>query len=339
MRTLAPALALLLGAAAAQAQVPAQSPTPPPAALVISNSAYAALPKQPACELSANLVAATLGRAGFTVTRQSNPSNAKLGTAIAALGDAVVDQPGARTLIYFCGAVASTGDRLFLLPAEARLDRPTDVLSQGIVARLLMASAAAPASRAGLVLMDLAPAPGEVPPLPFDSMLRPADTAHGGLAAAALPAQDLGPGPLAAALPDLVAGGSLELGTAMQALRSAPRLDRALLVLRPPAQPSWLLGGPPAPAPAPTQAAVATPAPEAKPAAPVPDAAPALAELNPAERRRVQLGLQRLGYYRGRVDGTFGPDTLAAIARFQKDSEEASTGKLTTRQAEQLLQP
>lgn len=33
--------------------------------------------------------------------------------------------------------------------------------------------------------------------------------------------------------------------------------------------------------------------------------------------RRIQLALQRLGYYKDKVDGVVGQDTLAAIRRFQ----------------------
>ena len=37
------------------------------------------------------------------------------------------------------------------------------------------------------------------------------------------------------------------------------------------------------------------------------------------DRRRVQTGLAHLGYYDGKIDAIFGPDTRAAIRRFQHE--------------------
>ena len=344
---------------------------PPPAALVITNSAYSALPKLSTCDLSSNLVAAVLSRAGFKVTRQTNVSNARLGTAIATLGEDAASMPDSRSLIYICGYAVVYSDRLFLLPSEVRLERDSDVLSQGIVARLLMSSVAGPGSAAGLVLMDVAPPPGKAA-LEFSSMLRPADSAHGGLIAAALPSTDApGPAPLASAVSETVGDGRLEIGALLTSLAAEPGVRRSLLTMRPPADPSWLIGAPvtepppapvvavapPAPVAAPPIAAppvaappVAAPPPAAPPPAAPPVAAPAvtppaaapddvdtLAEPNPADRRRLQLSLSRLGYYHGRVDGLFATDTMAAIRQFQRDSNADPTGKLTVKQAEQLL--
>ena len=175
----------LVGASCPQAaaQVPVAQ------ALVIGNADYAGFPRLGTCEVSATLVASVLSRAGFKVSRQSNPSNARLGAAIAALGDDASAVPGSRTLIYVCGYAVTYADRLFLVPTEARLEREADVLSQGIVARLLMSSVAGPGAGAGLVLMDVAPPPGRGT-LDFASMLRPGDAAHGGLAAATVPVTD-----------------------------------------------------------------------------------------------------------------------------------------------------
>ena len=323
-------------------------------ALVIGNTEYSTFPKLQTCEVSANLAASVLSRAGFKVLRQSDSSNARLGTAIASLGEDA--PPNSRFLIYFCGYAVGYADRLFLLPTEARVERDADVLTQGIVARLLMGSVTGPGSAAGVVLMDVAPPPGRGT-LDFASMLRPGDAAHGGLAAASLPAADAQrPAPLAGALADLAGSGQLEARAALGALQSQPEIGRALLFVRPPAEPSWLLGqavAPAAPEPKP-EPRPAAPPPVAAPAAPpsiAPPAAsppvagpvpaipaPALADPNPAERRRLQLALQRLGYFRGRIDGVFGPDTNGAIRQFQRDSNAEATGRLTARQAEQLLQ-
>jgi hypothetical protein len=177
--------------------------------------------------------------------------------------------------------------------------------------------------------------------LEFASMLRPADTAHGGLIAAALtPAAALGPAPLAAALSETVGAGNLEIGPLLTTLAANPVVRRSILTVRPPADPSWLIGAPAAPPP-PAPAPVAAPQAEiASPPAttPVLPTGTALADPNPAERRRLQLALSHLGYYHGRIDGVFALDTALAIRKFQRDSNVEPTGKLTTRQMEQLLQ-
>ncbi|MDT7952075.1 MAG: peptidoglycan-binding domain-containing protein [Acetobacteraceae bacterium] len=358
---------MLAGATPAGAQAPAA-----PTALIISNSGYTGLPKLPVCQLSANLVSAVLTRAGFKVSRQSDASNARLSTAIATLGDEAAAVPGSRTLIYICSYATTFGDRTFILPAEVRLDRDADVLSQGIIARLLMSSVAGPGSAAGLVLMDVAPPPGRSP-LTFTSMLRPSDAAHGGLIAAGLPtASSAGAAPLAAALSEAMGAGPLEIGGLLATLAAQPATKQSLLTLRPPTEPSWLIGGPapaataeidPTPArpaappaesppapppPAPATVAAAPPppvapvaAPASAPSASAPATAPAadtaLADPNPADRRRLQLALSRLGYYRGRIDGTFAAETATAIRQFQRESNAEPTGKLTVRQMEELL--
>ena len=60
------------------------------------------------------------------------------------------------------------------------------------------------------------------------------------------------------------------------------------------------------------------------------------AQMTEAARRRVQTDLARLGYYDGRVDGIFGPDTRAAIRRFQHELHANMTGVLTAAQATTL---
>ena len=55
-----------------------------------------------------------------------------------------------------------------------------------------------------------------------------------------------------------------------------------------------------------------------------------------ADRRRIQTVLTQLGYYDGKVDGVFGPDTRAAIRRYQHELGATMTGRLTTEQASKL---
>ena len=56
--------------------------------------------------------------------------------------------------------------------------------------------------------------------------------------------------------------------------------------------------------------------------------------LTPAEEftqkaKRVQSGLKAYGYYNGTIDGVVGPDTKAALSKFQKDFDMKVTGTIT----------
>ena len=61
------------------------------------------------------------------------------------------------------------------------------------------------------------------------------------------------------------------------------------------------------------------------------------AGMSRADRRRVQEALQRMGYYKERVDSIFGPGTRAAIRRFQGDIGAEMTGRLTAEEASRLV--
>ena len=55
------------------------------------------------------------------------------------------------------------------------------------------------------------------------------------------------------------------------------------------------------------------------------------------DRRQIQLVLARMGYYSGRIDGTFGPETRAAIRRYQFEIKAEMTGVLSAEQATKLV--
>ena len=55
------------------------------------------------------------------------------------------------------------------------------------------------------------------------------------------------------------------------------------------------------------------------------------------DRRRIQTALARLGYYDGKIDGIFGPDSRAAIRRYQHELGAEMTGRLTATQASRLI--
>jgi len=55
------------------------------------------------------------------------------------------------------------------------------------------------------------------------------------------------------------------------------------------------------------------------------------------EKRQAQLALATIGYYSGRIDGVFGPETRAAIRRFQFELKADQTGFLNAEQATKLV--
>ena len=55
------------------------------------------------------------------------------------------------------------------------------------------------------------------------------------------------------------------------------------------------------------------------------------------DRRRIQVILATMGYYAGRIDGTFGPETRAAIRRYQFEIKAELTGHLNAEQATRLV--
>jgi len=59
--------------------------------------------------------------------------------------------------------------------------------------------------------------------------------------------------------------------------------------------------------------------------------------MSDAVLRRVQAALARLGYYDGIVDGIFGPETRAAIRRFQHEIGDPMIGRLSADEATRLV--
>jgi Putative peptidoglycan binding domain/Caspase domain len=329
------------GLALAGASIPASAGAASPhLALVIGNSAYAALPALPGCTASAHLVSAALRRAGFDVTERLDLSNGQMGGAIGELAGTLSRSPGATAVVYVCGYVAGLDGRAFLLPVSASLERDSDALTQGIVARSLPDALTRSGARAGLVLIDAQPRPGGSGPLGLDKLAEgppaPGESLAAAVATAGLPQ---GPTPLATALAGALAGPTVEAGALLDAARR--RLGTGsgeTLAMLAPAGPAWLAGGPAPPARIETSPPPAAPPPPAPAAsAPPPIVVPDEEQMTEANRRAVQGMLQALGYYDGRVDGIFGPDTRAAIRRWQHELGAEMTGRITSDQATRLL--
>jgi peptidoglycan hydrolase-like protein with peptidoglycan-binding domain len=64
---------------------------------------------------------------------------------------------------------------------------------------------------------------------------------------------------------------------------------------------------------------------------------PEEAEYSVLDRRRIQAALRQLGYYDGDVDGVIGPETRAAIRRYQHELGAPMTGTLTPPEATRLV--
>ena len=322
-RTIGVMLAAVLPACPPLAHA-ADGPAPSHLALVIGNGGYAGLPGVPACVASAHMVTAALQRAGYAVTEQVDESNGRMGAALSDFADALEATPDPTAVLYACGHAVGYDGRVFFMPVSATLERTTDALTQGLLGGLLVGTISQSKVKAGLVVLDAVAVPGG-DPIPFAALADEKATGPTGFVAATSAAQPpQGRTTLANALSAAFAQPNVEVKATVQALRSAYAGSAAAsLVTFEPPQPAYLSGGPPPAAP------------------PVADAAPvstAPAVLNPAERRRLQLSLQRLGYFHGRVNGTVGADTVGAIRRYQTETGAAPTGQLTADQLGHLLE-
>lgn len=54
---------------------------------------------------------------------------------------------------------------------------------------------------------------------------------------------------------------------------------------------------------------------------------------------QIQQGLQQQGYYRGQVDGLYGPLTHEALTQYQRDQGLQPTGQLNTQTVASMLEP
>lgn len=299
-------------------------------ALVIGNATYAHLPNLPGCSASAHLVTATLARAGFTVSQKLDQTNGEMSGALATLADAVSRQPMASVIVYICGYAMEYDNRAFLLPVSAVIDRDSDVLTEGLVAKSVI-DVAGRSGTPSLVLLDSVAKPNSVVKLSFASVAGQApDKKLAVAAASAATAPPEGASPFATALSNVLASSDIEAGIALKALQqrmgALPGVDLSVLM---PSGTDWPIGGPA------TAAATApsTPFPAGAGVTAYPDEA----HMTGANRRQIQTALLHLGYYDGRVDGIFGADTRAAIRRFQHEIRATMTGEITPAEAVRLL--
>jgi len=275
----------------ALAQLQAQT-APARLALVIGNSAYTLAPSLPSCAASANVAAARLRAAGFEVAEHLDASNGATGAALNDFAQAIAAHPRAAAIVYVCGYGVNFRDRDFVLPVSATLTRPSDVLTQGVVARAFGTAAGGPKAGATLVLLDLFALPGSGAAAPAGTAAQESAT---GSVATAMVLEPPGPAaatPAATALTKLLGESEVKLPGVIGELEALMPGGGASFVGKNEATADLLLvGQPPAPSPpqAPAQSALqaAPPAPAASgPGAAAPSAAasapPALGQPTPA---------------------------------------------------------
>jgi hypothetical protein len=333
-------------------------------ALVIANSQYASFPAVSRCASAAATVRDGLRAKGFEVLERNNLGRGEFDTAIGLLARRVTAAPPAVATLYYCGYAADFNNRSFLLPVSAVLTRDNDLLSQGILVKSVIESLRRTPDSAGLVLFDVFQAPG-------------APSGRMGLLAEQLPASSFavvaagnepggeGATALALGLRDELSAADAGVNSISNGLRRrlskesvtaqliAATADAALAADKRPAPPATASIAPPSPTAPP---ATVPPPPSPPPAAaftpPPPPALPAQPTFKPAppqrvmvdedqmsegDRRQVQTVLANIGYYSGRIDGTFGPETRAAIRRYQFEIKVELTGRLTAEQATRLV--
>jgi hypothetical protein len=327
--------ALLLFAVNAGAAAPGQ-------ALVIGNAGYASSPAPSNCVAASRAVAGALAPLGFNVIAREDASSGGFDAAVGEFAKRLAEAPDAPAFVYVCGRAVVFNDRPFLLPTSAVIGRPSDVLTQGTLAKTLFDVVTRGGPRAAVVALDIA-RQGDAPaPVGFDALTL-AQTAPGlgAVVASAMPAGAAGT-PLSGALVAGLAGPAVQTATLLDAVaQQVPAA--ATLAVRLPVTSGYLAGAPPVPAPLATPAPPPPPPALAAPAAPAAVAAPPVAalpdeaQMTEVDRRQVQEALLRFGYYDGKVDGVFGAETRAAMRRYQHELGADMTGRLTAAQASRLV--
>ena len=324
-----------LGAALLLAS-PALHAAPAREALVIGNGTYSALAPLPACLLSAHAVAAALRALDFHVVEREDVSSGGADAAIGEFAAQVAAAPGAAAFIYSCGYATSFNDRPFLAPVSARIARAADVLTQGILAKSLIDVLARGGAGPSVVAIRRG-ADARGARRPPSRCLGPGQPAGRSGPDRREPGEAAGCADPARRFPGGQSEGSG--GPGGSAAQRRPAAGRR--------QPIGDIGG----VPATGRAGLSRRCAAASAAGPIahpprhrrrrrqgrPPRLPADEQLTDSDRRRVQIALVRLGYYDGRIDGVFGPDSRAAIRRYQHELGADMTGRLTAAQATRLV--
>jgi hypothetical protein len=322
-------------------------------ALIVANGQYASLPALARCAPSAATMRDALRSKGFEVIERNNLGRGEFDSAIGQLARRAAASPPAAVALYYCGYAVEFNSRPFVLPTSVALARDHDVLSQGIIVKSIVDSLRRAPDGGGIVLLDLF-TPAGVPLSGAGRVAEQVPASPYAIVAANNEAGGDGPTAIALGLRDQLAAGSAGVAAvsdglyqrltkgqvaaqfvaATQDAAFAPDERRAPAA---PAVPVAPASPPAAPPPAPVATPAAPPPPE-PPKAPTPQHVMVDEDrMTDQDRRHVQAVLAAIGYYSGRVDGTFGPETRAAIRRYQFEIKAEQTGRLTAEQATRLV--
>jgi hypothetical protein len=317
-------------------------------ALVIANGQYADFPAIARCPPAAATARDSLRARGFEVIERSNLGRGEFDTAIGLLARRVAATPPAVAALYYCGYAADFNDRAFLLPVSAAVARDNDLLSQGILVKSVIDSLRRAPDSAGLVLLDVFQAP-DAPTRPMGRLAERLPASRFAVVVAANRPDGQGATALASAMREELAAPDAAVNGVANGLRRrlaadsvaaqviAATADSAIAAEKRPAPPPPAASSPPASSPP-----IAPPPPTPPPPPSFKAAAPkqVMADeehMTDGDRRQVQGVLAGIGYYAGRIDGVFGPETRAAIRRYQFEIKAELTGRLTAEQATRLV--
>ncbi|XDA99870.1 peptidoglycan-binding protein [Sulfitobacter sp. LCG007] len=276
----------------------------------------------------ADAVQTQLQLMGVETLRVADPGNAQLRAILKRFAREATDARA--TFVYLDAPAVTFEGRGYVLPAGARLDRSTDLFTQAIPT-LAFARSAALSAQGGAVLLTVAAPPADLPG-GINRITGAPEPVSGASAVAVTGTDAFGP-----ILTVLEAASRQEEVDVVDLLRGIASKNGVTLSHVPPE--AVLLRAAPEPASEPP--AEITPAAaleEVSEAAPEPTAETAedlsiLEQSLPSSTRRgIQRALREQGFYRGLVDGVFGPQTREAISAFQQSRSEDPTGLLTRRQ-------
>jgi uncharacterized caspase-like protein len=305
-------------------------------ALVIANSQYANFPAVSRCVPAAAMARDSLRAKGFEVIDRSNLGRGEFDTAIGLLARRAAAAPPAVAVVYYCGYAADFNNRSFLLPVSAVLTRDNDLLSQGILVKSVIESLRRTPDSAGLVLLDVFQS-SDVASSRMGRLAEHLPASSFAVIAAGNDPNGEGATALALGLRDELSATDAGVNSVTNGLQRrlakepvtaqviAATADAALAAERRPASP-----------PAASVASPPPPQPSFK-TAPQQHVMVDEDQMSDSDRRQVQTVLANIGYYSGRIDGTFGPETRAAIRRYQFEIKAELTGRLTAEQATKLV--
>ena len=326
---------ILLGLAFACCDATAGRSEPLRIALVIANGQYANFPATARCTPSAAAARDGLRAKGFEIIERNNLGRGEFDTAIGVLARRVAASPPAIAALYYCGYAAEFNNRSFLLPVSAVLARDNDVLTQGILVKSVVDSLRRAPDSAGLVVLDVF-APPNAPAGKMGALAEQLSASSFAVIAAANDGPGDGATAAALALRDELAAGGAKLNGVLDGLRRRLAKEAVTAQFIAATSDAALAAAPAPPPPPPT--ATAPPAAASAPPAPAPQQQMVDEDrMSDGDRRQVQIVLANIGYYSGRIDGTFGPETRAAIRRYQFEIKAELTGRLSAEQATRLV--